>query len=60
MDRKIQQTNWINPKYKILTQWGLLTYREYLNKEKNRIERQCAKLGEIRTRGKDIALFCNP
>lgn len=65
MPEMIQFTRELAPDYKLSTQYGHITVREWLEKEKARFERKPypgeksyqKRTAEIRKVGKDIALF---
>jgi len=60
MDRFVQLTCWGNPAVRLNCQYGeKVLWDEYLELEKLRIEKDPARVAEIRTKGTKSALFVN-
>lgn len=52
-----QLTNWKLPDEKVKVVDGKITFKQWLDREKGRIERDSDRQAEIRRRNKEIALF---
>ena len=58
--KTIQLTAFNDPKTAIDSQYGQIPYLSWLEKEKERIERDPTRMAEIKTNKGRVALFVNP
>lgn len=52
-----QLYNWSDPNEKVDTQWGIITVREWLDKEANRINSDPKRRAEVLKKAGKLALF---